>query len=378
MARMIPEHPTEDTESRAEIRLFEHLRDETDDDLIVFHHVAWLIPGASGRPEQGEADFVLAHPKHGLLVLEAKGGTISYDAVQGQWWTRGRSGDARIRDPFHQARKNSHSLRRLLERGHRVSDNRFFASYAVAWPNTRVRTARLKPDAPREVIVDGDDLRQLEARLRQVFNYWAEREKGPGLATGDLEHIERTLANSFEVSAPLSLEMAEEARELLQLTKQQYYILDMLDRHPRAAIAGCAGSGKTFLAAEKARRLAQQGFRVLVLCFNRLLAEHLRRGLADADGVDAKSYDVFAARSSSRPGSICRQRKKLRASTGVGSARSLPKMSKASQVVGTGPSSSTRHRTSTRTGGCRFRFSSKTRMRHPYTSSSMTTNGSFR
>jgi hypothetical protein len=291
MARMIPEHPTEDTESRAEIRLFEHLRDETDDDLIVFHHVAWLIPGASGRPEQGEADFVLAHPKHGLLVLEAKGGTISYDAVQGQWWTRGRSGDARIRDPFHQARKNSHSLRRLLERGHRVSDNRFFASYAVAWPNTRVRTARLKPDAPREVIVDGDDLRQLEARLRQVFNYWAEREKGPGLATGDLEHIERTLANSFEVSAPLSLEMAEEARELLQLTKQQYYILDMLDRHPRAAIAGCAGSGKTFLAAEKARRLAQQGFRVLVLCFNRLLAEHLRRGLADADGVDAKSYD---------------------------------------------------------------------------------------
>src|SRR5207247_5440912 len=102
---------------------------------------------------------------------------------------------------------------------------------------------------------------------------------------------EQTLANSFEVSAPLSVEMAEEERELLRLTEQQYYILDMLDRHPRAAIAGCAGSGKTFLAAEKARRLAQQGFRVLVLCFNRLLAQYLRRGLADVDEIDVFSFD---------------------------------------------------------------------------------------
>ncbi len=71
-------------------------------------------------------------------------------------------------------------------------------------------------------------------------------------------------------------------------------MLDMLARQPRAAIAGCAGSGKTFLAAEKARRLAAQGFRVLVVCFNRFLAEHLRRGLEDVDAIDVFSYDALA------------------------------------------------------------------------------------
>ncbi len=45
-----------DVESKAELRLFKRLRDETDHDLVAFHSVAWLVPGRNGRPRQGEAD----------------------------------------------------------------------------------------------------------------------------------------------------------------------------------------------------------------------------------------------------------------------------------------------------------------------------------
>jgi len=38
---MIPRSPREDTDSRAEVRLFECLRDDTSDDLVAFHSVAW-------------------------------------------------------------------------------------------------------------------------------------------------------------------------------------------------------------------------------------------------------------------------------------------------------------------------------------------------
>jgi hypothetical protein len=45
MARMIPESCSEATESLAERRLFERLRDSTPDELVAFHSVAWLVPG---------------------------------------------------------------------------------------------------------------------------------------------------------------------------------------------------------------------------------------------------------------------------------------------------------------------------------------------
>ena len=48
-------------------------------------------------------------------------------------------------------------------------------------------------------------------------------------------------------------------------------MLDLLRRTRRAAIYGCAGSGKTTLAVEKARRLAEEGFCTLLTCYNKAL-----------------------------------------------------------------------------------------------------------
>src|SRR5207244_4376619 len=37
---------------------------------VAFHSVAWLTPSDDGRPREGEADFVLAHPSLGFLIIE--------------------------------------------------------------------------------------------------------------------------------------------------------------------------------------------------------------------------------------------------------------------------------------------------------------------
>jgi hypothetical protein len=288
---MIPDTPLEETVSSAERRLFERLRDDTADDLVAFHGVAWLAPGADGKPREGEADFVLAHPRYGALVLEVKGGTVSYDAARGRWMSVGRHGEQRIKDPFAQARRSMHTLIDALEKAKGGRERRINVGYAVAFPDARVERSRLKPDAPREILIDGGDLKSLGARTEAIFRYWAGRTKIAAPGRGGISLIESLLANSFELRAPLALELEEEERTLLRLTEEQYRVLDLLARQTRVAIGGCAGSGKTFLAAEKARRLAKQGFRVLVVCFNTLLAQYLRRGLADVDEIDVYSFD---------------------------------------------------------------------------------------
>ena len=67
-------------------------------------------------------------------------------------------------------------------------------------------------------------------------------------------------------------------------------ILDNLAAHGRAAIAGSAGTGKTVLAMEKARRMALTGQRVLLLCFNRSASGGVRHA-ASVQGPRARRGD---------------------------------------------------------------------------------------
>jgi superfamily I DNA and RNA helicase len=69
----------------------------------------------------------------------------------------------------------------------------------------------------------------------------------------------------------------EEEEELITLTHEQALLLSRLGRQRRMVVTGPAGSGKTLLAIERAERLAEKGKRVLFICFNRALRDHLRR-----------------------------------------------------------------------------------------------------
>jgi nuclease-like protein len=130
-----------DVESRAERRLFDRLRKETPGDVVAFHSVAWLLPGEQGKPRQGEADFVLAHPEWGIVTVEAKGGTIRYDARTGSWFTRAKTGEHEIKDPVAQASRAHYSLRDLLCRSRRGGADRIAIGHAVAFPDARVDEA---------------------------------------------------------------------------------------------------------------------------------------------------------------------------------------------------------------------------------------------
>lgn len=81
---------------------------------------------------------------------------------------------------------------------------------------------------------------------------------------------------SAEFAIELREQMALADRTIKALTYDQYKILEWMRGVKRASVSGCAGSGKTLVALEKAIRLEKAGLQVLVLCHNPFLAEHLR------------------------------------------------------------------------------------------------------
>lgn len=283
---MVP-FPIEQTRSTAERRLYEAFLEQLDDAFVVYHSVDWVLAGPDG-PIQGEADFVIAHPEHGVLVLEAKGGSLTYDPATRTWTQAGHSGPHPLReDPFHQARDEMHSLVEILRAQPGWETWRPSYGYAVAFPDGRYeRDAH--PGAPAALVIDRDDLDRLGPRVVEIMRLW--RKEGRRFGAEGMEALDRALGFRVEIRTPLKLAFDEEDRTIVQLTEEQAWVRSFVLHRTRAAVSGPAGSGKTILAVGIATHLADGGHRTLLTCFNRLLAEDLRERAAGHEGLDVAHF----------------------------------------------------------------------------------------
>jgi predicted ATPase len=167
--------------------------------------------------------------------------------------------------------------------------------YAVAFPDVVADKGWLGPDKPRQIVLDATDLANLSGWVGHVLTYWRGRESQRETAPGEeaVQALMDTLGRAWELRPAMWGDFVQERELLIRLTEQQYMILDVLNRHRRAAISGCAGSGKTMLAVEKATRLARQGFRVLLTCFNKHLAADLRAQLKPSPSLDIINFHAL-------------------------------------------------------------------------------------
>ena len=124
---------SDDTTSDAELLLSEKF-EQLPDDFTVFHSVKWF---AKSRGTIGEVDFLIAHPKYGVLVLEVKGGAISLErrGKESQWISTDHGGRAHdIHDPCQQSERNRWALHDWLQEDPRTRNYHYAIFPAVALP----------------------------------------------------------------------------------------------------------------------------------------------------------------------------------------------------------------------------------------------------
>lgn len=274
MAQMYPNRLDHNTESRAELVLYAAFKDQLPDTYHVFHGVAWQSRDSRHGARDGEADFVIVHAQHGILVMEAKSGWIRYDGRAGVWW---QNDHEMGKDPVEQAKRSVYHLMQNTLQEHAYWQRRNLTfGHVVAFPDVVAPDEALLLKAPRAILMDKRDLQNVEAWVLQAYSHYRGERRVDSIDQFGMQYLINLLAPVRELRSLLGVDIEGEAAEFVRLREQQYRVLDLLDRMPRVAIAGCAGSGKTMLAAEKARRLASQGWRVLLTCYNRNLAEFLK------------------------------------------------------------------------------------------------------
>lgn len=266
MPRLLPEEPDFPPDNGAERRIWDALREQLPDEALLFSGVGIQ----DGRGEH-EIDLLVAWPGIGLAAIEVKGGAI--ERVDGQWYQGSGIHRHKIA-PVRQVQDARHALQRYLGKS-ALGAARARWAHLVALPAMALDDEWDSPDLPRPMLVGRDDLAGIADRVRDVIE-----EFGAGftpLDEADVDPLVERLAGGLPSQLEVLATAAENEDRLDQLTRDQAHILDNLAAFGRLQVVGGAGTGKTWLALEQARRRARAGDRVALLCYSRGLGRYLRR-----------------------------------------------------------------------------------------------------
>lgn len=276
VATLLPADFDLTTLPHSEQRVCRLLLEGLDDTWLVVPHVPIFQRG-----EDAEIDIVLVSPVRGVIAVEVKGGTITIE--KGVWHQYDRP---LKRSPVEQAMKAKHAL--IARMGSAKIDLRtLFVTHAVALPDVgSVPPEGLGPDAPADIVWAKPELSFPERAVDRVL-----REHGP-IPPDRLGQFLAALRPDVRLDGGEGRVLQWAKKELDEETRIHLANIAGLDKNPRVLVTGGAGTGKTMLAQQWARRAAARGERTLVVCFNKPIAEFLQRSLEKTGAMVGTYHDV--------------------------------------------------------------------------------------
>ena len=152
----------------------------------------------------------------------------------------------------------------------------------------------------RADVIDAKDFRNaIAARIKSAPSVLAAAKHRKAPSSSVVRTLSDFLRADFERVPTAASFVGPVVEHLNALTEEQYIILDSIIENDQSIVQGYAGTGKTTLAVELARRNAAQGSRTLLLCFNRVLGEWLQRrvaGFGPGEIVAGHVHHVLLAR----------------------------------------------------------------------------------
>lgn len=299
MARLLPPYIGKDCKSGGERMIFELLKKNTfAKDWIILHS---LNLAQHTIRLYGEIDFLLLIPNGGIFIMEVKGGDVR--CTNGTWEFIGRFGNiAKNKSPFNQARDAMFSLKAAIKRefGTNHKFNKIQFGFFVAFPQVTFNKHSVEYE-PWQILDKEIYNSTPEAFFNNLIYQFTQKHKEQywfsiteSLPTRqDLEQICDFLRGDFERVRTPSERLNEFDNHVKSYTLEQFRVLDSIQINERSVIEGSAGTGKTMIAIESAKRAASEGQSVFLTCYNRFIGEWMQQQLADWERVTVSNLHNY-------------------------------------------------------------------------------------
>lgn len=274
MTTFIPPYMGEEIKSNAEKKMYDVLQKLDMKNAYVLHSLG--LPKHQSKI-YGEIDFVVVCDR-GVACLEIKGGRV--ECRDGKWFFKDRYGVEREKPegPFAQVTGNMFSLRDVLKK--KFQNNKhmknLLTACGVVFPDIEFKS--VSQEIISEIVYD-NRTEDITGYMNRVFDYWEKRQhRQPSrLSPGDIKDIVQFLRGDFVFVPTLSDRLNSVEKRLVRLTSEQAQLMQALALNKHLLIEGNAGTGKTLLAVDFAKKKAASGKKVLFLTYNKNLANNVIR-----------------------------------------------------------------------------------------------------
>ncbi|MCM5571099.1 NERD domain-containing protein/DEAD/DEAH box helicase [Burkholderiaceae bacterium FT117] len=275
MARIVPEEidaAKARGQARREIETLEALERELSAEYTVYHGVHWAHSDASAA-FYGEIDFVVVNRCGRAIAIEQKNGGLESDGqdLLKRYGTGAKSVSAQV---GRNLRGLMREFSRRFPKGGRLDIDHllYLPDHALAGPTpASVDPAR---------VVDARSPESLAKRIEALFDErpMPASQGATGLRPADASDVHAFLSERLDLVPSIDAISRNAREQYARLSGGLATWARRLSMQPfRLRVRGTAGSGKTQLALAELRAAHEAGRSALYLCFNRPLADAMRK-----------------------------------------------------------------------------------------------------
>ena len=267
-----------DSRFKAEVKVFDNIKDQSDKisgDFSCYYNCEFV----TDINNAGEIDFIIVIPTHGVAFIEVKGGGIEYNSSEDEWFSINHAKEKfKIKNPIKQSLKAEKYYSKKFQDNPNLKTYWINTQHFICLPDTNKINNQIAPNIPNTIVLYRQDLENIFQKIKDALHTKKQNNKsivdvlGPPI----VKQIDSIIKPSFVINPSFLTKIEDEEKEM-QLTDSQIAILKILRYQKKVFIEGCAGTGKTLMAIQRAKEFVKDNKKVLILTHSRTLPINIRK-----------------------------------------------------------------------------------------------------